>query len=129
MGRARHKELVRDGLTGRQAAALHIISILGKKATPANIAMVEMREPHTVSHMILSLEELGMVRRCKDLDKANQVRAELTEKGLECYEKCKPRQSIYRIIGCLTDKERGQLVDLLDKVSAAAKKELSVNGG
>ena len=69
IARARHKELVRYGITIRQASALHLIQMLGDQASPAEIARAELRQPHTVSAILKTMEDQGLIRRRKDLER------------------------------------------------------------
>jgi DNA-binding MarR family transcriptional regulator len=122
--RARNKELARYGINVRQAATLHLISMLGEKAIPTYIARLEMRQPHTVCHIMQTMENQGLIERRHDLDRRNKVRALLTEKGQKAYELSKARESVHRIMSCLTPEEARQLRALLEKVSEAGKQEL-----
>jgi DNA-binding MarR family transcriptional regulator len=124
IARARHKELTRYGITIRQASALHLIQMLGEQATPAEIARAELRQPHTVSAILQTMEEQGLIQRQKDLKRRNQVRAVLTGKGRQAYEDSKKRESIRRIMSCLDDEDLAGLQRVLDKISEAAKQEL-----
>lgn len=124
VARARHKELVRYGITIRQASALHLIQMLGEQATPAEIARAELRQPHTVSAILQTMEGQGLINRHKDLERRNQVRAVLTSKGLQAYEDSKKRESIRSIMSCLDNEDLASLQRILGKISDAAKKEL-----
>jgi len=124
IGRARHKELMKYGITIRQASALHLISMLGDQATPAEIARAELRQPHTLSAILQTMEDQGLIQRQKDLKRRNQVRAELTGKGCLAYEDSKKRESIRHIMACLDDEELASLQSILGKISEAAKQEL-----
>jgi DNA-binding MarR family transcriptional regulator len=124
IARARHKELTRYGITIRQASALHLIQMLGEQATPAEIARAELRQPHTVSAILQTMEEQGLIQRQKDLKRRNQVRAVLTDRGRQAYEDSKKRESIRRIMSCLDDEDLAGLQRVLDKISEAAKQEL-----
>ncbi len=122
--RGRDAELRRFDITSCQASALHIIKMLGDRATPANIAKVEMREPHTVSSILQTLEEMGLIEKRRDLARRNQVRAMLTQKGLEKWETCRQRAAVQQLMSCLTDDEVAQLVTLLEKISEAGRRQL-----
>lgn len=124
IARARHKELTRYGITIRQASALHLIQMLGEQATPAEIARAELRQPHTVSAILQTMESQGLIQRQKDLARRNQVRAELTDKGRQAYEDSKKRESIRSIMTCLDDDDLASLQRVLGKISETAKQEL-----
>lgn len=122
--RARSRELARYGINVRQAATLHLITVLGEKAIPTYIARIEMRQPHTVCHVMQTMENQGLIERRHDLDRRNKVRAVLTDKGKKAYDLSRACESIHRIMSCLTPEEIGQLRTLLEKVSEAGKQEL-----
>ncbi len=46
MGKARKKELFPYGVSHREAAVLYVVQSIGGKATPAEIARWQAREPH-----------------------------------------------------------------------------------
>jgi len=71
-----------------------------------------------------TMENQGLIERRHDLDRRNKVRALLTEKGQKAYELSKARESVHRIMSCLTPEEARQLRALLEKVSEAGKQEL-----
>jgi len=128
IARARHAELMRSGISIRQAAVLHLATVLGEKATPAAIARAELRRPHTVSAILQTMEKQGLVRRQRDLERRNQVRAVLTEKGRQAYQASTRRETVHRIMACLTPEEMAELERLLGKIGHAAKKELRAWG-
>lgn len=122
--RARNRELARYGVNVRQAATLHLIHTLGEKATPTQIARLEMRQPHTVCHIMQTMENQGLIERRHDLDRRNKVRAVLTTRGKKTYEQSKTRESIRRIMSCLTPEDLDLFRIFLEKVSEAGKREL-----
>ncbi|MCX8125855.1 MAG: MarR family winged helix-turn-helix transcriptional regulator, partial [Dehalococcoidia bacterium] len=122
--RARNKELANHGINVRQAATLHLINMLGEKAMPSLIARLEMRQPHTVCHIMQTMEKQGLIERHHDLDRGNKVRAVLTDKGRKVYELSKISHSITRIMSCLTLEELNQFRKILEKISKAGKEEL-----
>jgi DNA-binding MarR family transcriptional regulator len=129
MERARNKELSGYNINLRQAAALHLITVLKEKATPTFIARLEMRQPHTVCHILQTMENQGLVIRRHDLDRKNKVRAALTEKGKKAYYLSQARESIHRIMSCLSPEEIEQLNILLKKLTDAGKKEFFRQNG
>ncbi|MEJ2740304.1 MAG: helix-turn-helix domain-containing protein [Dehalococcoidia bacterium] len=80
--KARKTELKKYGVPAVYVAALNVIVRLKKRATPANISRALFLEPHSVSELLSKMEELGLIRRVKDLERKNYVRAELTEEGV-----------------------------------------------
>ncbi|MEW6142305.1 MAG: hypothetical protein AB1597_04005 [Chloroflexota bacterium] len=127
--RARNRELAKYGINVRQSATLHLISMLGERATPTCIARLEMRQPHTVCHLMQTMGKAGLIIRRHDLDRRNKVRAVLTDKGKKAYELSKAGKSIRQIMSCLTPEEIQQLMVLLEKVSEAGKQLLDGSRG
>lgn len=122
--RAREKELKRYGIAIRQVAALLVISNLGDRATPTELARWLFRKPHTVSSMLTRMEKEGLIAKSKDLERKNVIRVTLTEKGKGTYQQSTRRESIHRIMSCLDEKELGQLSSLLERLRERAFGEL-----
>jgi DNA-binding MarR family transcriptional regulator len=127
LGRAltesRRKELVKYGITPTQAGILFIIRALGEKAMPAEIARAALRKPHTISHILSKLEQMGLVEKHKDLDKANYVRISLAPKGKQISKNAETRESIHRIFSGFTTEELNQIIQLSDKLLFAINNE------
>ena len=127
--RVRFKELGQLGVLGRQAALLLIIRLIereGGKATPAEISRWLFREPHTISETLNRMGKDGLIKKIKDLDRKNLVRVVITEKGQQYYEKSTRRQSIHKMLSCLTREERQQLRSVLEKLRGGGLKELGI---
>ena len=124
--RAREKELKRYGIAIRQVAALLVISNLGDRTTPTELARWLFRKPHTISSMLTRMEKEGLIEKSKDLERKNVVRVTLTEKGKVTYQQSTRRESIHRVMSCLDEKELGQLRSLLERLRERAFEELGV---
>ena len=125
--KARQKELDRYSISGRQSGVLSAIHSIGPKATPAKISRWVLREPHTVSEILSRMEKRGLVTKVRDLDRKNQIRIQLTDKGRQAYRQASKRSSIASIMACLSDEEREQLVASLDKLRSEALKAMGVD--
>ncbi|MFC1951425.1 MarR family winged helix-turn-helix transcriptional regulator [Chloroflexota bacterium] len=110
IAKARKKALRKYNMSTTQAGTLFVIHAIGDKATPAKISRWLFREPHSVSELLGRMEKKGLVKKVKDLDKKNQVRIMLTEKGRETYhhQSINP-EPLNRIMSSLSDEERRQL--------------------
>jgi DNA-binding MarR family transcriptional regulator len=126
LSRIREKELYRYGILARNAAALQAIQAIGDKATPAEVSRWLCREPHTVSSLLVRMEEKGLIKKTKDLDKRNLVRITLTEKGLLAHKRTTERKSIHELISSLSKKEQKQLTTILEKLRSKAMEKLGI---
>lgn len=124
--KAREKELAQYGITVEQAAVCFYVRIIGNNATPAELSRWMLREPHTISGILDRMEKKGMVRKVKDLDRKNQVRVVLTEKGKQAYDQSTKREAIHQIVSSLSEEERKQLRSCLNTLRDKALKELGI---
>ena len=118
--RAREIELGKVGLTTAEAAILFAIKTAKEPPTPSKLARWLYREPHTISNLVNRMEKEELVRKSHDLDKKNQIRVSLTEKGEEALRRqSKVRKSV-NATSCLSDEEVGVLMACSDKLHARA---------
>jgi DNA-binding MarR family transcriptional regulator len=122
MVKAREKELEKYGISSIQAAVLFNIQAIGSEATPAELSRRLVREPHSVSGLLNRMEKQGLITRNKDLPKRNMVRVMLTEKGKEVYELSTKRISMHDTMAVLSEAERNQLWNTLEKLRDKALK-------
>lgn len=122
ISKARQKELKPYDISEIRSALLFIIELIGYDATPAKVSRWLFREPHSISEIVDRMEKQGLVRKVKDLDRRNQVRIELTEKGQECYKTSLVPESIPKILSVLSEDERKLFISSLVKLREAAIK-------
>jgi DNA-binding MarR family transcriptional regulator len=129
IGRARHlmlnarqKELSPYHLSSRQAYILFLLYHLGQRATLATLAKDGDREINTISLQMTTLEKDGLVKKIREVPKSRLLRFELTEKGLDIYNKSKNRKVDKAIMSTLSKEEREQLISLLKKIISKAEK-------
>ena len=125
--KARQRELHRYGITWRSSGIMHMIFILGKRATPVEIAKQLARERHTISEQLTRLEREGLIIKIKDLERKNLVRVELTEKGYKSIINPPERKSTNHIMGVLNTKEQKNLWILMVKLRDEAMKYLGLD--
>jgi DNA-binding MarR family transcriptional regulator len=125
--KARKAELKKYGVAGVYVAAMNVIVKLKKRATPANIARALFLEPHSVSELLSKMEEVGLIRRVKDLERKNYVRAELTEEGQKKYGDSHNIESIRDMMSVLSPEEKKQLWELLSRIRTQALSQLGVD--
>ena len=127
MRKARAKELLEIGLSPSEAVVLFVVNTVGYRCTPAEISRWVLREPHSTSGILDRMEKGGLIRKVKDLERRNMIRVEMTEKGRKLHEiATKRRKSIRRIMSVLSDKERHELKNSLQKIRDKALKEIGI---
>jgi DNA-binding MarR family transcriptional regulator len=125
--RAREKELQRYNLYPEQAQILFMVQVLGKQATPAEIARRMLRQPQTVSALVKRMAKRDLVKEVKDLERKNMVRVALTAEGKKAYALTTKRGPIHRIFGVLNDNEQVNLEKYLIAIMKKAKEELGMD--
>ena len=126
MDNARKQELSKYNINRSQGVVLSTIHLLGGEATPAQIAQKSLRKINTVSEIISRMEKQGLVKRVKDLKQKNRVRILLTEKGTRASYQASKRESITRIVSCLTKEECRQLELCCQKLYNKGLEELGM---
>jgi len=126
IGKVRQRELYQHGLTIGQSGVFNIIQAVGDKATQAEISRRTVREPHTISHILSAMEKKGLVRKVRDLERKNLVRVELTEKGRKAQHQSTNRESLHKVMSCLSKNERQLLISGLQKLLNNAIGELGM---
>jgi DNA-binding MarR family transcriptional regulator len=127
MSNARAKELSRFGLTTAEAALLFAVYTLNNQARPVDLAVWLHRKRHTITSILTRMERLGRVRRVKDRQNSNVKRIVLTEEGNHLLSYAMKRDSIHRMLGCLSNEEQHQLKKILFSLRDKAFEETGVN--
>jgi DNA-binding MarR family transcriptional regulator len=120
----RERDLSRFNITTRRSAILLSIQAIGDRATPVEIARWLIRERHSVSELLDKMERDGLVKKVRDLERKNRVRAILTDKGRQAYNKVIGGESIRKIMSSLTQEERQRLVSYLRTLKDTALKAI-----
>ena len=107
--KARQKELNEHGIDLAWSGVLLSVRALGDRATPVAIGKRLLRERHSVSEILSKMENDGLVKKIRDLDRRNRVRVVLTPKGLRLYEKSSKGMVFPSVISSLSQKERKHL--------------------
>ncbi|MFC2038758.1 MarR family winged helix-turn-helix transcriptional regulator [Chloroflexota bacterium] len=122
----RRKELNKHGITTRQSIVLRAILRLGHEATPARISKEVYLAPSSISEQLKRMEIKGLIRRVKDLDKKNLIRAEVTGKGYELFSKLSKRETIKNVINTLSNEDQLELWRILVQMRKKALDELAM---
>lgn len=124
MLKVRQKELYRVKLSPAKTSVLHVVQSHDNRVTPAEISRELMRDPNTITELLISMEKDGLLKRVKDLPRKNMIRVELTDKGRESYSGTTTTQSIIEIFSVLSYEEQRQLMSLLNRVTVKAQELL-----
>ena len=123
--KTREMEASQSGISASQTQVLFFIQTVDGPLTPAQLSRLLFRESQSVSGILSRMEKRGLIKRVKDLDKKNQVRIVMTEKGRQVYSRSTKRRSIQRIMSSLSKEERQQLKSLLQVLMDRTLKELA----
>jgi MarR family multiple antibiotic resistance transcriptional regulator len=122
--KVRERELHSYHISERHAQILFIVNLIGRNATPAKISRWLLREPHSISEIIDRMEKQGILKKVKDLDRKNQVRIEVTEKGQKMYERSFIPRKLIDILSVLNEREKKQFITSLMKLRTEAIKHV-----
>jgi len=122
----RERELKKIGISTPKAEILFTIEAIGYRAMPSEISRHLLREFHSVSSILSRMEKQGLVKKVNDLDRKNLVRVCLTDKGRQVYHEAVKRETILKILSCLSETEGQQLESSLKKLRDEALKELGI---
>jgi len=118
--RARDSELERLALSPIKAEVLYALKTAEEPVTPSKLARWLYRETHTMSGLINRMEEEGLVKKSKDLERKNLVRVKLTEKGEQAFQEQLSAIIVPRITSCLSREELDNLKAYLNKLQTRA---------
>jgi DNA-binding MarR family transcriptional regulator len=124
IGRARERELIDGSVSAQGFAVLLTILRQGPRATPASISRETVLERNTISQQLTRMEKDGLVNRVKDLERKNQVRIEITEKGYQGFLQAARRPITRTIMSVLSAEEHRLLWEVLAKLRSKALAEL-----
>jgi len=124
--RTREMEASQFGISAPQTQVLFFVQAIDGPVTPAQLSRLLFRQSQSVSGLLTRMEKQGLVKRVKDLDRRNQVRIVMTEKGRQAYNQSTQRNSIQRIMSSLSKEERRQLKSYLQTLKDKALKELAI---
>lgn len=125
--RLRYRELHETGNRPKQIGILVAIWSLGNQATAAEISRWLSLADHSVSSVLDTMEERGLVKRVKDLDRKNWARLAITEKGERSLKQAmNKRESVVQIFSCLSEEEQHQLESLLIKIWDNTRRKLGM---
>ena len=121
----KNSELRKHGITIRQYAVLDIVNIMGNKITPSEISVRLLRQPHTISSLLIRMEKQGLVTRTKNPDIKSSVNIALTPKGLQLLNKARDIDSTRDLQADFTEQELQKLIISLKKLRSNALNKLT----
>ena len=124
MIRVAEQELRALDLTMIQAAVLYWVKTSESPPTPADLARLLFRRPHTVLDLLGRMEKQGLVKRTRDPKRKNVSRIALTKKGEEAFKRQKEVRGIAWILSELTPGEGEIVLAALEKLRRKAIEEL-----
>jgi MarR family transcriptional regulator, multiple antibiotic resistance protein MarR len=125
--RDREKELQRYDLSPEHVQALFVAHALGEKCTPAEMARIMVRRPHSISALIDRMVKKGLIKKVRDMERKNWVRIVVTEKGEKAVQVALKRDPVSHDLGILNPEERQKFHEYLEKILDKASDHLGWN--
>jgi DNA-binding MarR family transcriptional regulator len=125
--KVRERELLPHNLSATGAAILFLVEAMGKDVTPAKISRMLLREPHSVSGILMRMEKQGLLKRTKNMERKNLIRITLTTKGENALKQAMKKEGSKHVLSKLSEEQRRQLKASLLALKEAGMKELHLN--
>ena len=123
----RERELLPQNLSAPAAEILFLVDAMGENVTPAKITRMMLREPHSVSGLLVRMEGHGFIKRVKNMERKNLIRITLTAKGEKALKQVMKLEGTTDIIARLSSEQQKQLKTTLTALKEAGKKELHLS--
>jgi len=123
----RERELLPQNLSATSAAILFLVEAMGKDVTPAKITRMLLREPHSISGILIRMEKNGLLKRTKNMERKNLIRITLTTKGENALKQAMKKAGTTHVLSKLTEEQRSKLKQSLSVLKEAGMKELHLN--
>ena len=123
----RERELLPQNLSATSAAILFLIDAMGKDVTPARVSRMLLREPHSISGILMRMEKAGLLKRTKNMERKNLIRVTLTNKGNNALKEAMKKEGIKHVLSRLTEEQRRQLKNSLTILKENGMKELNLS--
>jgi MarR family transcriptional regulator, organic hydroperoxide resistance regulator len=125
--KVRERELLNLNLSATSAAILFLVDAMGKDVTPAKISRMLLREPHSVSGILMRMEKQGLIKRAKNMERKNLIRVTLTTKGDNALKQAMKKEGIKHVFSKLTEEQRRHLKQSIGILKEAGMKELNLS--
>ena len=124
--KVRERELLPQNLSATSAAILFLVDAMGKDVTPAKISRMLLREPHSISGILMRMEKGGLLKRTKNMERKNLIRVTLTAKGEQALKQSLKKEGVKHVLSKLNEEQRRQLKNILQITKEAGLKELNM---
>jgi len=125
--KVRERELLPQNLSATSAAILFLVDAMGKDVTPARISRMLLREPHSISGILMRMEKQGLIKRTKNMERKNLIRITLTTKGENALKQAMKKEGTKRGLSKLSAEQQRQLKTALTALKEAGMKELHLS--
>lgn len=125
--KVRERELLPQNLSATSAAILFLVEAMGKDVTPAKISRMLLREPHSVSGILMRMEKQGLLKRTKNMERKNLIRITLTAKGENTLKQAMKKEGVKHVLSRLSEDQRRNLKQSLVALKEAGMKELHLS--
>ena len=125
--KVRERELLPQNLSATSAAILFLVEAMGKDVTPAKISRMLLREPHSVSGILMRMEKQGLLKRTKNMERKNLIRITLTAKGENALKQAMKKEGVKHVLSKISEEQRRQLKQSLTALKEAGMKELHLS--
>ena len=123
----RERELLPQNLSATAAEILFLVDALGEGVTPAKITRMMLREPHSISGILMRMETHGLIKRTKNMERKNLIRITLTAKGENTLKQAMKKEGVKHVLSKLSEEQRRQLKGSLLALKEAGMKELHLS--
>jgi MarR family transcriptional regulator, organic hydroperoxide resistance regulator len=123
----RERELLQQNLSATSAQILFLVEAMGKDVTPAKISRMLLREPHSVSGILMRMEKQGLIKRAKNMERKNLIRVTLTNKGEATLKQAMKKEGVKHVMDKISEEQRRQLKQTLAALKEAGMKELNLS--
>jgi DNA-binding MarR family transcriptional regulator len=120
----RERELLPQNLSATAAEILFLVEAMGKDVTPAKITRMLLREPHSISGILIRMEKHGLLKRTKNMERKNLIRITLTAKGENALKQAMKKAGTTHVLARLSAEQQRQLKTTLTALKEAGMKEL-----
>jgi len=125
--KVRERELMPQNLSATAAEILFLVDAMGEGVTPAKITRMMLREPHSVSGILMRMEARGLIKRTKNMDRKNYIRITLTAKGEIALKKAMKLEGTTHVLSRLTSVQQRELKATLTALKEAGMKQLRLS--